>query len=81
MGATRIMVIRHAEKTGTYDGTQYDGVNLTGDIAGANGSKDLITIGWLVFVFHRPAGKGPIEKFSLIGQMLLAEDAPPPKSG
>ena len=217
MGATRIMVIRHAEKPGTYDGTQYDGVNLTGDIAGANGSQNLITIGWqragalvtlfappwgpkpgldtpahlfasdpesdsgddddagpsqrpyetltavaaklslttdthckkshydkmvtkaleqdgavliawqhediplltkggqpgisqsiltqtqtppgkfdipkawpsgpqgarydLVFVFHRPAGKGPIEKFSLIGQMLLAGDAPPPKSG
>ena len=35
----------------------------------------------LVFVFHRPAGKGPIEKFSLIGQMLLAGDAPPSKSG
>ena len=48
MGATRIMVIRHAEKPGTYDGTQYDGVNLTGDIAGTNGSKDLITIGWQV---------------------------------
>ena len=26
MGATRIMVIRHAEKPGTYDGTQYFGV-------------------------------------------------------
>jgi hypothetical protein len=217
MGATRIMVIRHAEKPGTYNGTQYDGVNLTGDIAGANGSKHLITTGWqrggalvtlfappwgpqhgldtpvhlfasdpesdsgdagdegpsqrpyetltavaaklglttdihykkshydkmvakaldqegavliawqhediplltksgqpgisqsiltqtqtppdnfdipkswpsgpqgarydLVFVFHRPKGKGPIEKFELIGQMLLAGDAPPPKSG
>jgi hypothetical protein len=217
MGATRIMVVRHAEKPGIYDGTQYDGVNLTGDIAGANGSKHLITTGWqragglvtlfappwgpksgldtpahlfasdpesdsddaddagpsqrpyetltavaaklgltidthykkshydkmvtkaldqdgavliawqhediplltkggqpgisqsiltrtqtpagkfdipqtwpngpqgarydLVFVFHRPAGQGPIEKFSLIAQMLLAGDAPPPKSG
>jgi hypothetical protein len=217
MGATRIMVIRHAEKPGIYNGTQYDGVNLTGEIAGVNGSKHLITTGWqragalvtlfappwgpkpgldapthlfasnpesdandaddagpsqrpyetliplaaklgltidthekkshydkmvakaldqdgavliawqhediplltkggqpgisqsiltqtqtpagkfdipqtwpsgpqgarydLVFVFHRPAGKGPIEKFSLIGQMLLAGDAPPPTSG
>jgi hypothetical protein len=29
----------------------------------------------LVFVFDRPAGDGPIEKFSLVGQMLLAGDA------
>jgi hypothetical protein len=29
----------------------------------------------LVFVFDRPAGDGPIEKFSLVGQMLLARDA------
>jgi hypothetical protein len=216
MGATRIMVIRHAEKPGIYGGTQFDGVNQTGNIAGANGSKHLITTGWqragalvtlfappwgpkpgldtpahlfasdpesdgsdandegpsqrpyetltavaaelglttdthekkshydkmvtkaldqdgavliawqhediplltkdgkpgisqsiltqtkttgtfdipktwpsgpqgarydLVFVFDRPKGEGPIEKFSLIGQMLLAGDAPPPKSG
>ena len=32
----------------------------------------------LVFVFDRPAGNGPIEKFSLVGQMLLAGDAPAP---
>ena len=32
----------------------------------------------LVFVFDRPAGDGPIEKFSLAGQMLLAGDAPAP---
>ena len=32
----------------------------------------------LVFVFDRPAGDGPIEKFSLVGQMLLAGDAPAP---
>lgn len=32
----------------------------------------------LVFVFDRPAGKGPIEKFSLIAQTLLTGDAPPP---
>jgi hypothetical protein len=31
-----------------------------------------------VFVFDRPAGKGPIEKFSLIAQTLLTGDAPPP---
>jgi hypothetical protein len=32
----------------------------------------------LVFVFDRPAGNGPIEKSSLVGQMLLAGDAPAP---
>jgi hypothetical protein len=32
----------------------------------------------LVFVFDRPAGDGSIEKFSLVGQMLLAGDAPTP---
>jgi hypothetical protein len=31
-----------------------------------------------VFVFDRPAGDGPIEKFGLAGQMLLAGDAPAP---
>jgi hypothetical protein len=30
----------------------------------------------LIFVFDRPAGKGPIENFSLVAQMLLAGDAP-----
>jgi hypothetical protein len=30
----------------------------------------------LVFAFDRPAGDGPIEKISLVGQMLLAGDAP-----
>lgn len=61
MGATRIMVLRHAEKPGTYGGTQYDGVNLTGDIAGADGSKHLIVTGWqragaLVTLFAPPWG-------------------------
>jgi hypothetical protein len=61
MGATRIMVLRHAEKPGTYGGTQYDGVNLTGDIAGADGAKHLIVTGWqragaLVTLFAPPWG-------------------------
>jgi hypothetical protein len=61
MGATRIMVLRHAEKPGTYSGTQYDGVNLTGDIAGADGGKHLIVTGWqragaLVTLFAPPWG-------------------------
>jgi hypothetical protein len=64
MGATRIMVIRHAEKPGAYNGTQYDGVNLTGDIAGTNGGKHLITTGWqragaLVTLFAPPWGPKP----------------------
>jgi hypothetical protein len=64
MGATRIMVIRHAERPGTYDGTQYFGVNPTGDIAGKNGSKHLIAAGWqragaLVTLFAPPWGPKP----------------------
>ncbi len=61
MGATRIMVIRHGEKPGTYNGTQYDGVNPTGDVAGKDGSKHLVTLGWeragaLVTLFAPPWG-------------------------
>ena len=61
MGATRIMVLRHAEKPGPYSGTQYYGVNLTGDIAGADGGKQLIVPGWqragaLVTLFAPPWG-------------------------
>ena len=64
MGATRIMVIRHAEKPGSYNGTQYFGVNPTGDIAGKDGSKHLITTGWqragaLVTLFALPWGPKP----------------------
>lgn len=64
MGATRIMVIRHAEKPGNYNGTQYFGVNPTGDIAGKDGSKHLITTGWqragaLVTLFALPWGPKP----------------------
>jgi len=64
MSATRIMIIRHAERPGTYDGTQYFGVNPTGDIAGKNGSKHLIATGWqragaLVTLFAPPWGPKP----------------------
>jgi hypothetical protein len=64
MGATKIMVIRHAEKPGPYNGTQYFGVNQTGDTAGAKGTKDLITTGWqragaLVTLFAPPWGPKP----------------------
>jgi hypothetical protein len=64
MGATKIMVIRHAERPGTYSGTRYDGVNAAGDVSGANGRKHLITRGWqragaLVTLFTPPWGPKP----------------------
>jgi hypothetical protein len=64
MGATRIMIIRHAEKPGIYNGTSFFGVNPTGDIAGKDGSKQLITTGWqragaLVTLFAPPWGPKP----------------------
>jgi hypothetical protein len=64
MGATKIMVIRHAEKPDPYNGTEYFGVNQTGDIAGSDGSKHLITTGWqragaLVTLFAPPWGPKP----------------------
>jgi len=64
MGATRIMIIRHAEKPGTYGGKRYDGVNLAGDIAGTNGAKHLVVPGWqragaLVTLFAPPWGPKP----------------------
>jgi hypothetical protein len=60
-GATKIMVIRHAEKPDKYNGQQYDGVDLTGATCGSNGSEDLVTLGWqraggLVTLFAPPWG-------------------------
>jgi hypothetical protein len=64
MGASKIMVIRHAEKPGTYKNAQYFGVNSTGTIAGKDGKKHLITTGWqragaLVTLFAPPLGPKP----------------------
>ena len=61
MGATKIMIIRHAEKPDTYDDKTYYGVDATGDIAGKHGDKQLVTIGWaragaLVTLFAPPWG-------------------------
>ena len=61
MGATRIMVIRHTEKPGSYRGVQYTGVNNLGTIAGDDGAKHLVTLGWeragaLVTLFAQPWG-------------------------
>jgi hypothetical protein len=65
MGATKIMVIRHGEKPDTYNGQQYDGVDLLGDTCGNSGAEHLVTLGWeraggLVTLFAPPWGpKGP----------------------
>ena len=45
MGATKIMVIRHAEKPGSFNGAQYAGVNNLGIVAGDDSAKHLAT--WL----------------------------------
>ncbi len=42
MGPTKIMIIRHAEKPGTYGGNEYGGINLLG----ASDNESLITLGW-----------------------------------
>lgn len=66
MGATKIMVIRHAEKPEPYDGTKYSGVDAVGTTCGADGAESLVTIGWeragaLVTLFAPPWGpKTPI---------------------
>ena len=61
MGATKIIVIRHAEKPSGYNGTQYAGVNNLGTVAGGAGAKHLVTLGWeragaLITLFAAPWG-------------------------
>lgn len=61
MGATKIMVIRHGEKPGTYNGQNYDGVTATGEACGSSGAEHLVTLGWeraggLVTLFAPPWG-------------------------
>ena len=60
-GATTIMVIRHAEKPGTYNGERYAGVNATGTVCGKDAARHLTTVGWeraggLVSLFAPPWG-------------------------
>ncbi len=60
-GPRMIMVIRHAEKPGTYNGTSYNGVDATASTCGSGGGGDLTTIGWqraggLVTLFAPPYG-------------------------
>ena len=64
MGATKIMVIRHGEKPGSYNGQQYAGVNNLGTVAGNDATKHLVTLGWeragaLVTLFAPPWGPKP----------------------
>ena len=73
MGATKIMVIRHAEKPGTYDGIDYAGVAATGEPC----KKSLVTLGWeraggLVGLFAPPWG--PARKDLAIPASLFAAD-------
>jgi hypothetical protein len=77
MGATKIMIIRHAEKPDTYDGKTYYGVDATGDIAGEHGAERLVTIGWertgaLVTLFAPPWG--PKAPTLATPQYLFASD-------
>jgi len=63
-GATMIMVIRHAEKPGTYNSQSYDGVDALGDTCGKDGKESLVTLGWeradgLVTLFAPPWGPKP----------------------
>jgi len=46
MSATKIMVIRHGEKPGKYNGQQYEGVNATGNACKSSGAEHLVTLGW-----------------------------------
>ena len=60
-GATMIMVIRHAEKPGTYNSQSYSGVAALGDTCGKAGDESLVTLGWqraggLVTLFAPPWG-------------------------
>jgi hypothetical protein len=83
MGPTKIMVIRHAEKPGNYNGVRYSGVNHLGTISGDTGKNHLVTLGWeragaLVTLFAPPWG--PKTSALASPQFLFASD-PVPKHG
>jgi hypothetical protein len=70
------MVIRHAEKPDTYNGTAYEGVNAAGTICGKDAKAHLVTLGWqrtggLVSLFAPP--RGPAQGLST-PQFLFASD-------
>ena len=71
MGATRIMVIRHAEKPGPYEGVRYAGVRADGKAD----PKSLVTLGWeraggLASLFAPPWG--PVQGLSTPGFLFAA---------
>jgi hypothetical protein len=76
MGATKIMVIRHAERPGSYNGVSYSGVDNVGSVSGDAGKKHLVTLGCeragaLVGLFAPPHGpKTPLAT----PQFLFASD-------
>ena len=77
MGATKIMVIRHAEKPGSYNGVNYFGVDGVGSVSGVAGEKHLVTLGWeragaLVGLFALP--HGPETPVLATPQFLFASD-------
>jgi hypothetical protein len=77
MGATKIMVIRHAEKPGSYDGVSYFGVDDVGSVSGDAGKEHLVTLGWeragaLVGLFAPP--HGPKTPQLATPQFLFASD-------
>jgi hypothetical protein len=62
-GATKIMVIRHAEKPDNYNGQMHYGVDSTGSVCGSSAAEHLVTLGWeraggLVSLFSGPLGPG-----------------------
>ena len=72
MGATRIMVLRHAEKPGVYHGQRYEGVRADGKAD----PKSLITLGWeraggLVTLLAPPWG--PARGLSVPTQLFAAD--------
>jgi hypothetical protein len=76
-GATKIMVIRHAEKPDQYDKKSFNGVDLTGSSCANSGAKHLVTLGWqragaLVTLFAPPWG--PKSPALATPQYLYASD-------
>jgi hypothetical protein len=74
MGAQRIMVIRHAEKPGSYGGLTYEGVQADGK----QNKKSLVTLGWervcgLATLFAPPWG--PAAGLSVPGHLFAADPA------
>jgi hypothetical protein len=71
------MVIRHAERPGSYSGVSYSGVDNVGSVSGDVGKKHLVTLGWeragaLVGLFVPP--HGPKTPVLATPQFLFASD-------